>query len=96
MKEPKTLTIGIELEGYEEIKKQLTDIENQLDRINEKNGSMNDEKIIICCPKCHRALIKKRNGYHICLEKSKINEHFNALLLECECGAKNIVDMRSL
>lgn len=47
MKEPKTITIGIELEGYEEVKSQLTDIESQLDRIIKKKEILIDKDKII-------------------------------------------------
>lgn len=47
MKEPKTITIGIKLEGYEEVKNQLTDIEMHLDRIIKKKEILNEKDKII-------------------------------------------------
>lgn len=47
MKKTKTITIGIELEGYEEVKNQLTDIEKQLDRIIKKKEILRDKDKII-------------------------------------------------
>lgn len=97
MKEPKTLAIKIELEGYEEVKNKLTDIEKQLDRIISKKGSLNDKTQIVKCPKCGITVIEKLgNREHICLPESKIRIVRGDMFLECNCNNEIVVDAYTL
>lgn len=92
-KRSKMLTIGIELEGCEETKKQLSEIESQLDRVINKRNLI-DNKDIITCIDCGAILIEytKRKS-HICLPSSSIDIYHGKAKLKCNCGKETIVDM---
>lgn len=95
MKESKVIGIKIELEGYEEVKNQLTEIENQIDRIIKKGERLKDKTIR--CSECGITVIEKvENRTNICLPLSKIKVVKGCYILDCNCGNKIIVDAYTL